>query len=154
MKTIITFICFFAVGFSSMAQTKNEQLFEAVRNNDISRAQNLLKLGTDVNYFMEAKSPYVKVNLLMSAVNNKSIEMAKLLLENKADVNWKDSFNNLAITYAARSGNTEMVKLLLKYGASVHDKDGNGNPVLTAAKESKNPETIAFVETKSKETNK
>ena len=154
MKTFITLVCFFALGFSSMAQSKNDQLFEAVRNSDVAKAENLLKLGTDVNYFMETKSPYYKVNLLITAVSNKSQEMAKLLLDNKADINWKDSFNNLAITYAARSGNVEMVKLLLKHGASVFDKDGNGNPVLTAAKESKNNEVVSFVETKIKESHK
>ena len=154
MKTFIAITCFFALGFSSMAQSKNDQLFEAVRNGELTKARNLLKLGCDVNYFVEAKSPYFKMNLLITAVNNKNQEMANLLLENKADINWKDSFNNLAVTYASRTGNVEMIKLLLKNGASVFDKDGNGNSLLTVAKESKNTEVVSFLEAKMKDTAK
>ena len=154
MKTFITLICCLGISISSMAQSKNDLLFRDVQNNNIADVQSILKSGGDVNHFVEAKSPYVKVNLLITAVNIKSVEMAKLLLDTKADINWKDGFNNRAIYYAARSGNLDMVKLLLKYGASVNDKDGNGNPVLTAAKESQNPEMISFVETKLKENSK
>lgn len=154
MKTIFTLICFFALSFSSIAQSKNDQLMDAVRNNELIKVEELLKLKCDVNYFIEAKSPYLKVNLLIMAVNNKNAEIAKLLLDYKADVNWKDNLNNPAITYAARSGNVEMVKLLLNHGASVFDKDGNGNSVLNAAKESQNKDVVSFVESKIKESHK
>jgi len=95
--------------------------------------------------------PWMKVSVLIIAVNNKNIEIAKLLLENKADVNWKDGFNSSAILYATSSGNIEMVKLLLEYGADINDNDGKGNTVLTAAKESKDKDLISFVEKKLKE---
>jgi ankyrin repeat protein len=154
MKTFITLICFFTLSINVFSQSKNDQLFQAVRENDKVKVENLLKLGCDVNYFIETTSPWIKVNLLMTAVNNKNLEIAKLLLENKADISWKDGSNNLAIYYAARSGNVEMVKLLLENGASVFDKDGQGHPVLNAAKESKNNEVISFVEAKTKESHK
>jgi ankyrin repeat protein len=154
MKTFITLICLFTLNLNSFSQSKNDQLFQAVRDNDKTKVESLLKSGGDVNYFIETPSPWIKVNLLITAVNNKNIEIAKLLLENKADINWKDGSNNRAIYYAARSGNLEMVKVFLEHGASVFDKDGQGHPVLTAAKESKNNDVISFVEAKAKESSK
>lgn len=74
----------------------------------------------------------------------------KSLLENNADVNWRDGFNSTPLMYAASKGNIEIVDLLLKYGADINANDGMGNTVLTAAKESKNAEFILFIESKIK----
>jgi|8_EtaG_2_1085327.scaffolds.fasta_scaffold16421_4 ankyrin repeat protein len=150
MKTIMTIICFLGLTLTTVAQDKNEQLYEAVTKNDKDKVEKLIDKGADVNYIKHV-GPWMKVSVLIIAVNNKNIEIAKLLLENKADVNWKDGFNSSAILYATSSGNIEMVKLLLEYGADINDNDGKGNTVLTAAKESKDKDLISFVEKKLKE---
>lgn len=150
MKTLITLFCFLALTLSAIAQDKGEQLYEAVTKNDKEKVEKLIENGAEVNYVKQA-GPWMKVNLLITAVNNKNTNIAKLLLDNKADVNWKDGFNTSAILYAASSGSIDMVKLLLEYGADIKDNDGKGNTVLTAAKESKNKELISFVKEKMKE---
>ncbi len=49
---------------------------------------------------------------LMRAADNGHTETAKLLLNNKADVNAKDNENRTALMWAAWRGNTKTVKLL------------------------------------------
>jgi ankyrin repeat protein len=150
MKTLTTLIFFLGLTLSTIAQDINEKLYEAVTKNDKAKVEKLIDEDADVNYVKQAGS-WMKVSVLITAVNNKNIEIAKLLLENKADVNWKDGFNTSAILYAANTGSIEMVKLLLEYGADINDNDGKENTVLTAAKESKNKDLIAFVKEKLKE---
>ncbi len=142
-KTLIAAFTFLVIGLN--AQTKNDQLFTAVQNNVADKAEMLLKAGCDVNYFVMG-SPDIKVSLLIAAVNSKNTTMAKMLLDYKADVNWKDNLNQSAIMYAALGGNTEMVKLLLSHGANINDSDGKNNNVLQMAKFSQNKELTSFVE--------
>ena len=137
MKILTTLICSIGITFSLTAQDKNEKLYDAVSKNDKDKVESLIDKGADVNYVKEA-GPWMKVSVLITAVNNKSVEIAILLLDKGADVNWKDGFKTSAILYAANTGNVEMVKLLLEHGADINDNDGQGNNVLTAAKESKN----------------
>jgi|TARA_B110000967_G_scaffold208492_1_gene260916 ankyrin repeat protein len=147
MKNIFTFILFIGITISTTAQNKNEKLYLAVVKNDLKKTEKLIKKGADVN-FIKQSGPWMKVSLLITAINNKNLEITKILLESKADVNWKDGFKTSAILYGANSGNVELTKLLLKYGANINDSDGGKNTVLTAAKESKNLEMFKFVEEK------
>ena len=89
--------------------------------------------------------------MLCTAINiGKEIAIVKLLLQYKADVNWKDAFNSTPLMYAAAKGDKNMVLLLLDNGADINANDGKGNTVLTAAIESKNEELIKFIEEKIK----
>jgi ankyrin repeat protein len=150
MKILTTLICLFGITFLTIAQDNSTQLFEAVTKNDKEKVEELIKNGADVNFIKEA-GPWMKVSILITAVNNQNLDIAKLLLDNKADVNWKDGFNSSAILYAASTGNIEMVQLLLEKGADIKDNDGQGNSVLTASKESKNKALIRFINEKLKE---
>lgn len=138
--------CFCA---SVQAQTKNERLYKAVATGDTTQAKHLLQERADPNFVMAA-GPWMKANSLIAAVNRKDLSMVKLLLANKADVNWKDGFNTSALMYAAAMGNKEIVMLLLANGANIKDADGQGNTVLSAARESKNAELIKLVEEKNR----
>lgn len=150
MKTTTAIIWFLGLAFSTIAQEKNEQLYEAVSKNDKDKVEKLIKKGADVNYAKET-GPWMKVSVLITAVNNKNIDIAKFLLDNEADVNWKDGFDTSAILYAASGGSVDMVKLLLEYGANINDNDGKGNTVFTAAKKSKNKDLISFVKEKNED---
>lgn len=150
MKILLTLFCLLGLSLSMAAQDMNEQLYEAVTKNDKKNAEKLLDKGADVNY-VKIAGPWMKVSILITSVHNKNTEIAKLLLEKKADVNWKDGFKTSAILYAANTGSIEMLKLLLEFGADINDNDGQGNTVLNSAKESKNKDLIKFVKEKMKE---
>lgn len=145
MKKAIITLVFFISAISLYSQSKNELLFTHVQNNDTEKAGALLKAGGDANYFVTG-TPYKTVSLLITAVLNKNLDMAKLLVSNKADVNWQDDNKCSAIIYAAASGQTEMVKLLLQNGAFVNDNNGRGKSVLSEAKASGNAELVQYLE--------
>ncbi len=147
MKALLTLTFLFGTILPTFSQDKNELLLKAVTNGDKGTVEKLIKEGADVNYVKEV-GPWMKMNPLTTSINKKQFDISKMLIENKADVNWKDGFKTSAIIYAAGLGNKELVELLLTNGANINDNDGQGNTVLTAAKESKNKDLIKFVKEK------
>lgn len=147
-KAKILSILFFLNCLILFGQNVDEKLYKAVKENNLSDVNEFLKQNGNPN-FTEEKS-WVKINLLITAVNNNNYEMAKKLIESKADVNWKDGFNTSALMYACSKGNLKIVNLLLENGADINANDEQGNSVLTAAKESNNKDLILLVENKLK----
>ncbi len=134
----------------AFGQDSNEKLYKAIVKGDTSLVKQLLNDKADPN-FIKAEGPWMKVSMLITAVNNGNIDIVKILIANKADIKWKDGFNTTALMYAAAKGNKEIVVVLLDNGGDINDNDGKGNTVLSAAKESKNKELIKFIEEKLKE---
>ena len=149
MKTGIAVLFFLGLLFSAVAQDKNDLLYDAIIKSDKASVEKLLAEGASANYVKELK-PWLRVSMLIAAVDHSDIEIVKILLAKNVNVNFRDGFNTTSIIYAASSGNLEMVKVLVGAGANVNDNDGKGNSVLSAAKESQEPELIAFVEAKIK----
>lgn len=149
-KALLTLFAAFSIFFLASAQNKNDELYFAITKNNTEKTAALLKNGAKASY-IKSVGAWMKVSMLISAVNNKNIDIVKLLLEYKLDVNWKDGFNTTALMYAAAKGNQDMVDLLLNNGADINANDGTGNTVLTAAKESKNSDLIKYIEDKLKE---
>lgn len=144
-KAFATLLLFLSFSLSAKAQSKNELLYLSIVRNEPEKVAQLLDDNANANYVL-AKGPWMKVSVLITAINNEHIEMVKALIKSKADVNWKDGFNSTALMYAAAKGNIEMVNLLLENGADVTADDGKGNTVLTAAAESKNTELIKLIQ--------
>ena len=63
----------------------------------------------------------------MFATYKNYIEIAKLLIENGADVNAKNNYNETALNESARSGYLELTKLLIAKGAEVNPRNYDGN---------------------------
>ncbi|HTO16764.1 MAG TPA: ankyrin repeat domain-containing protein [Edaphocola sp.] len=150
MKNSIILFLTILISATAFGQDNNKRLYQAILKKDTISVRQLLSEKADPNYIEESGS-WMKVNMLITAVNNGNIEIVKMLISNKADVNWKDGFNTTAIIYAASTGNKDIVVLLLENGANITDNDGQGNTVLSAAKESKNKDLIKFVESKLKQ---
>jgi ankyrin repeat protein len=69
------------------------------------------------------------------AARNGQIETAKLLLDRKADIDGRDSFNRSALHEAAGRGQREMAKMLLSLGADIEAKNACGEtPLFYAVK--------------------
>jgi ankyrin repeat protein len=96
--------------------------------NGKAMAELLLSYGADVNATdVFSRTP------LHYASSTGNIEVAKVLLANRADVNAKDrSYSSTALHLSALSGNTSMAKLLIENGADVNAKDKFGTPLTTA----------------------
>jgi ankyrin repeat protein len=134
------------------SQSKHQELYKAITQNDVENVAKLLQDSADANYVVGSGA--FKMTMLNAAINvSKNKNIVELLLKHKADVNSKDAFNTTALMYAASSGNREIVELLLSYRADVNANDGQGNSVLSAAKESKNKSIIKLIEKKLQDRN-
>lgn len=100
--------------FSTFAGDATERLAKAVEGNNIKEARKAIADGADVNSMSTTSS------VLLRAVKLNQVEMVKLLLDNKADINQVkpvDRFSGLMI--AAKHNNLAMAKLLISRGIDV-----------------------------------
>jgi len=99
------------------AQDLKEELFAAVRQGDAAAVKALLDKGVDVN----TKFRY-DATALSYASDRGHLEVVKLLIERKADVNVKDTFYGATpLIWAAQKGHAEIVRALLERGAEGKD---------------------------------
>ncbi len=75
----------------------------------------LLDAGSKADGIQDGKF-YVSTPL-MTATENKDVNTAKVLIENGANVNLRDWWQNTALLKAVQTGSVELVSVLLRYGA-------------------------------------
>jgi ankyrin repeat protein len=132
LSKFLLLLGFLSVPVLANAQAKGEDLYDAVVKNDTAQVRMLLDKGADVNYLKE--QGFVKVNCLITSVVNDNVDIARMLIAHKAEVNWRDGFNSTALMYAASGGDPKLVELLLDNGADPTADDGDGNTPLQSAK--------------------
>ena len=103
-------------------------------NNDVAKL--LLDNGSDINKQSPMGTP------LMASVVKGNLEMAKILLEKKADPDLTDTKKTTALIYAVQFKNIEMIKLLLEYDPNQSQKDDSGKTAFEYAVFSNNQEII------------
>lgn len=135
--------------FTTQAQTQSHELSKAILKNNASAAETLLISGANPNTVIEVV-PGFPTTYLITAASNNSLDLVKLLLKYKAQVNQPDAFKATALMAAVGKGNKAMVELLLSSGADAKAKDGDGKDALALAKEGGNKEIIALLEQKLK----
>ncbi len=102
----------------------------------------LLEHGANVNALFD--NNYTS---LMSAVDEKNIDIVKMLLSSGADVDLKDKYGNPAIAKAVHGDFLEMVKLLVKAGADPFDDYGAGVTIYQDALDMGRDEIAAYFDT-------
>jgi ankyrin repeat protein len=111
-----------------------EELLRAIEKQDITKVQELLSAGVDVNSVSYDDEFYCDFPLGI-ACSGGSSEIVKLLIENGANVNQaEESEFHTPLMYA--SGDREIIELLLKHGADVNAEDDYNATALTRAAES------------------
>jgi ankyrin repeat protein len=144
MKTILTLSALLLTVSLSFGQGKDQQLYKAVSAKDTLQVEKLLNKGADANY--KVKFGFLEMSMLIAAVQKNDFKTVQLLLDHKAEVDFRDAFKSTALMYAAHSGNRKIVAYLISKGADVYATDDQGNSVLSAAREGKHPEVIALIE--------
>jgi ankyrin repeat protein len=146
MKRAIRLIAtLFLFSFTAHAQTPNKELATAVLKNNIAAAETLLTSGANPNTVIEVV-PGFPTTYLITAATNGSLDLVKLLLKHKAQINQPDGFKATALMSAAGKGNKAIVELLLASGADAKVKDDDGKDALALAKEGGSKETVALLE--------
>lgn len=108
---------------------KNDDLFFAVRNNDIAKIDLLLKSGQYVDSITNDN-----VTPLMKTVITNNVETAKILLEFGANPNHKTKASGTTpLIKAILNSDINMVKLLLEHGADINLCDDDGRTPLWVA---------------------
>ncbi|HQL82952.1 MAG TPA: ankyrin repeat domain-containing protein, partial [Spirochaetota bacterium] len=117
---------------------RDDDLFLAIKNNDMAAAKAALAAGARVN------SPDHRFLHLACAGGNE--DMVKLLIDAKIDVNAKSVNGDSALAAALPARNIEILKLLAAAGADPNTHDGQGNtPLILASQNMSEPEF--YVET-------
>jgi ankyrin repeat protein len=150
MKRGILFVatlCCFA--FAAHAQAPSKELATAILKKNAAAAETLLTAGANPNAAIEVV-PGFPTTYLITAAANGSLDLVKLLLKYKAQVNQLDGFKATALMAAAGKGHKDLVELLLASGADVKAKDDDGKDALALAKESGSKEVVALLEQKLK----
>lgn len=114
-------------------------LITAAIAGDITRANDLLDAGADVNANRNGSTA------LMWASNGGHIDIVKLLLDRGSDPNLKDEYSSAALIEASRFGFTEIVKLLLDHGADPNIRDNDGGGALIWAASNGHSDTIRLL---------
>ncbi len=120
-----------------------EELFAAVKKNDVESVDFLLKGGVDV----DAVNGNGRTALICAARDGHE-KVVRLLLERGAEI---DAVNRVrgggftALMYAARSGNEKVVRLLLERGAKIGAVDGGGWTALMCAAVSGHEEIVRLL---------
>ncbi|XP_017884112.1 uncharacterized protein LOC108627401 isoform X2 [Ceratina calcarata] len=94
----------------------------AVEKGFLKVVEALLKLGADVNQLYESGKFNKRLTLLHIAAWTKQKEMARLLINYKADVNAKDGTDYVPMHYVVRNDDLKMSRLLLSNNAEIKDE--------------------------------
>ena len=108
---------------NNTVDTTNNELFLAVQDNDISKIEEAIAKGADINFLnsMEIQLTDITIEEGNSAFHLACYlgfkEVVQLLLDNGADINIKNKNGYNAIHYATFNGKYEIVDLLIKSGS-------------------------------------
>lgn len=120
MIKVMTLAAAMLLTSAAYALTDDEQvkLAVAIEQGDVGYVKQLIKSGS-----LDVKEPAMGWTWLHIAANKNQIEIAKVLLENGAEINVRHRITKATpLAQAAMSGNTEMVKYLLSQGADPNIK--------------------------------
>ena len=116
---IATLFCWLIPLFSLTAMENEKVFFKAVWDGNIEIVTSLLQEGFDPNQ-LSSDGKYA----LAIAVNLGNVAMAKVLLDNSAQVNvLRGPYQRTFLMRAAYKGDLKMVELLLTYKADIDVKD-------------------------------
>jgi ankyrin repeat protein len=121
-------------------QPRRGELAKAARGNDLKAARDLLAKGADVY------DDFFGVSALCRAARYGNTEMARLLIENGADVNRKDKSGSVPLIKAAYRGHIETVQLLIGKGADLEIRGSTGaTALISASQNDQNTEIVRFL---------
>ena len=103
---------------------KDEHLWQASMRGQTDTVKSFIRAGADPNYVRGGWS------ILMRVAREGRPDIANILIENGAKVNFKGKVGASALTIAAEHGNAGVARILLVKGADVNIRNDHGNTAL------------------------
>jgi ankyrin repeat protein len=128
----------------------NSELIVAASSGDVQAARRAIDTGANVNCTSDLE-PYECVTPLMFAVKFGHVDMARILVAARANINWKsksiipdEPSRETALHWAVREQSEQICKILIAGGADVN-AESSGGAVLNYAIESNNAKIIRML---------
>lgn len=99
--------------------TKEQTFIKAVINNDILKINEMIDLGVNINWSDREKR---NITALMYACFNDHIDVVKLLIKHKVNMDKKRDDGKTALMYAVQEGHYEITKLLIENDCNIYLK--------------------------------
>lgn len=117
------------IDFDSAYKHESSKLEEAILENNISKAMQLMRIGADINFRDdENRTP------LMAAVEASNPEMCEYLIKHGAELEIRDSHKKTAYLHAAKfSKNSKVLEVLEESGCNIYARDENNDTALFLA---------------------
>ena len=126
-KLVLVGFALFVAWLNASAQEPRDNLYTAIRSNDLQRLKALLDEGVSAN----TEGPN-KITPLMDAAAIGSVDAMKMLIERRADVNAVNTYGSTALMWSVTDA--KKVRLLLDHGADVNVAARSGRtPLIVAA---------------------
>jgi ankyrin repeat protein len=125
-KFVLVSFALIAAWLNASAQEPRDNLYTAIRSNDLQRLKALLDEGVSAN--TEGSN---KVTPLMDAAAIGSVDAMKMLIERRADVNAVNTYGSTALMWSVTDA--KKVRLLLDHGADVNVAARSGRTALIVA---------------------
>ncbi|WP_353272555.1 ankyrin repeat domain-containing protein [Wolbachia endosymbiont (group A) of Urophora cardui] len=125
------------------AVLSTEQLFNAVRQNNLSEVDNLLSMGADVN--IRDRRNWTPLHC--AADNDNKLDISRAILNRNADIEARTNVGETPLHIANAYGQLKIIELLIDKGASLEAKTNDGLTPLHVAIQhnSATPEIIEFL---------
>ncbi|MBI2786906.1 MAG: hypothetical protein HYX60_11650 [Legionella longbeachae] len=98
----------------------NKQLFDEIQNNNQDNILRLLKEGANLNYMDSRSGETVFTNFIKNMTVNSSLDVLKFLLENGADFNKKNKYNQSSLDIAKNLGLKDVSKVFKEINRKNH----------------------------------
>lgn len=113
------------------------------------RKTNTMQYQTILHYLMSGQNPDEVINnkytMLLPSACCGDYKLAKLLVENGSDINFKSPLGTCALHLAAKHGFYDIVKLLIEYGARIDERDADGKTALMYANENEHVDIVSLL---------
>ena len=113
-----------AVLLTACTDPKDEHLWQASMRGQADNVRKFIRAGADPNYVRRGWS------ILMRVAREGRPDIAEIVIENGAKVNFKGKDGASALTIAAEHGNAEVAQVLLAKGGDVNIRNDHGNTPL------------------------
>lgn len=123
-----TFAALILCSLASRSRSKIDQIDDAAQAGDLEKVKMLLKDDPDLVFSKKAPDPdrnYGAWTPLHYAAANGQIDVVKLLLANKADINARTDWGETPFLLTAEKGHTELAELLIASNADINAKAGH-----------------------------